>query len=128
METTKSITVLATALLLLWPGQATAQQPSSDVVGDLQALVSAPAEAERDRHVIEAFLAEPRVETVATDLGIDPDRLRARARAMDGTAAADLATRIHRADDEAPMVGGDAIVISSTAVIIALLVLILVSV
>jgi hypothetical protein len=98
------------------------------VVRDLQALVGTPDRTEGDRRVIEAFLAGPGVGDVVAGLGIDADRIRAGARVMSGPTTANLAERIRDAADQAPMVGGDTIVISSTAIIIALLVLILISV
>jgi hypothetical protein len=64
---------------------------------------------------------------------VDLDRARDRARALDDDTVSDLAAWIRDAasDEEAgdrSLVGGDAIVISSTAVIIGLLILILIAV
>jgi hypothetical protein len=127
--------VLALSSMLAVPMNASAQTtPADDVaVQQLRELVSERGAMDDDRQVIDEFLAQPQMETIAEGSGVDLDRARDRARALDDDTVSDLATWIRDAasDEEAgdrSLVGGDAIVISSTAVIIGLLILILIAV
>lgn len=93
----------------------------------LRTMVVGETEADRDREGITRFLERSGVADVAAAHGIDVDRMKAGVDALDADAARDLAERVQDVEQEA-LVGGDAIVISSTAVVIALLVVILIAV
>jgi hypothetical protein len=103
--------------------QADAATPESE----LRAMVTGETPDERDRATVAGFLERSDVGDVAAAHGLDTERLKDRVATLDANTARDLAERVQDVDQEA-LVGGDAIVISSTAVIIALLVIILVSV
>jgi hypothetical protein len=94
---------------------------------ELRAMVVGDTEADHDRDVIARFLEGSGVADVASAHGIDVEQMKAGVGALEADAARDLAERVQDVEQEA-LVGGDAIVISSTAIVIALLVVILIAV
>ena len=94
---------------------------------ELRAMVVGETEADGDRDVVARFLERSGVADVAAAHGMDIEQMRTGVDVLDADAARDLAERVQDVEQEA-LVGGDAIVISSTAVIIALLVVILIAV
>lgn len=119
---------LALAGLTAAPAALSGQQAVStpDLERELRAMVTTPSPAEGDRRTVDDFLLREDVRTVAEEHGIDLDRLRAATATLDDEAAAELARQVRAADDQPVQVGGDTFVVSSTFIIIALLVAILI--
>jgi len=99
-----------------------AQAPSTVQRGLLEAAVVAPANG--DAESVQRWLRSDLVGGVARNLGADVGDLAARVATLDATAMHDLAERARA--DEQNLAGGDStVVISTTAIIIGLLILIL---
>lgn len=96
---------------------------SSAWEGELRAMVSEPIPADRNREEISDFLERDDVRAAADERGIDLDGLRTGVATLNADEAADLAKRVRDAEAALPQ---DRVVISTTAIIIALLVIILV--
>jgi hypothetical protein len=121
-------TLLAVAAVFALSADARAQHPAAaDVTEELRLIASQPTAADADRATVRAFLDRADVEQAVESHGVDLTRAKDRVSTLNDAEAAELAARID-ALDGAPQVGGDVIVISTTAVVIALLVLILLSV
>jgi hypothetical protein len=82
--------------------------------------------AQPDHEVVRDFLERADVGAAVAAHGLDLERMKGAVGTLEADALADLARQVRALDDE-DQVGGNTIVISSTAVIIALLVLILIS-
>lgn len=120
--------LLAVGALFAASVDAHAQQATTaDVTDELRLIASQPTPADGDRATVRAFLDRADVVGAAESHGIDIESTKDRVSTLSDAEAAQVAARIDAIDGE-PQVGGDYIVISTTAVIIALLVLILVSV
>jgi hypothetical protein len=120
--------LLTVAALLALSADAHAQQPTAaDVTGELRLIASQPMASDTDRATVRAFLDRTDVAQAAESHGIGLDAVKDRTSTLSDAEAAELAARIDAWDGTA-QVGGDVIVISTTAIIIALLVLILLSV
>jgi hypothetical protein len=121
---------LAVALLAAAPATLKAQEPvhTSGPTATLRALAAQPSTADRDRAKLSAFLNRADVQKVATDHGIDVRRLKEGVTALDDGTVTALVRQMRAVDHQPALVGGDTFVISSTAVIIALLVFILIEV
>ena len=116
------------AALLGSSADAHAQQPTAaDVTEELRLIASEPTAADADRVTVRAFLDRAEVAQIAQSHVFDLDGTKDRTSTLSDAEVAEIAARID-AMDEAVQVGGDTIVISASAVIIALLVLILLSV
>jgi len=102
--------------------------PTGDVVDELRTMVAGQAQPDGDREAIRGFLDRADVERAATAHGLDAERLRAGVATLDTDAAQELARQARTVEEDQDQVGGNTIVISSTAIIIALLVLILLQV
>ena len=101
-----------------------AQASSTVQRGLLDAAVVAPANG--DAESVQRWLRTDRVATVARNLGADVGDLGARVATLDATAMHDLAERARA--DEQNLAGGDSkVIISTTAIIIGLLILILIT-
>lgn len=99
---------------------------TTDVQAELRDMVTRPNTAEENRDAIRAFLARSDVEDAAASYGLDIERLEDGVGTMGAEAAANLATRVEQTEDQLDQVGGDTFVISTTAIIIGLLVVILI--
>lgn len=120
--------ILALTALFFVGGELQAQAtPASDVENELQALVAAPATADRDREVVREFLERADVGEAVSARGVDVERLKAGLNTLPADVVADLASQVQEATDGEDLVGGNTIVISATTVIIILLILILVT-
>jgi hypothetical protein len=97
-------------------------------VADLRAMVAEEHGTAGDAETVREFLALEEVRVLAAERGLDLDAITDRVGTLDDASVADLADRIRDQADQGQLVGGDTLVISSTAVIIVLLVLILVAV
>ena len=123
----KWMLLTAVALLVLGADARAQQASAADVTEELRLIASQPTAADVDRATLRAFLDRPEVERAADARGIDLASVSDRTSTLTDDEAAEIARHI-AAMDGAPQVGGDVIVISTTAIIIALLVLILLSV
>ncbi len=114
----------AVALLawLAFPMDAVAQEHavSPETLDAIAAEHAAAVDAERAE--LHAFLDRPEVRRVAADVGIDVKTAATAVASLSAEEVADLSGRLAQA--EAALAGGDRIVISTTAIIIGLLVLI----
>ena len=121
---------LALAALTALPAALAAQQDPGARSADatLREMAARPSAAERDRATVASFLRRTDVRRAAEEHGIDARALQDGVATIGDAAAAQLAHRIRSEDDQAAHVGGDTFVISSTAVIVALLVIILIEV
>ncbi|MGD8868969.1 MAG: PA2779 family protein [Gemmatimonadales bacterium] len=88
------------------------------------AVVEQAANSDRDRDAVLRVLARDEVRAVADQVGVDLSRAEDAVATLDGPELQRLADRSRTV--EKALVGGDAIVISTTAVIIGLLVLIVI--
>lgn len=115
---------VALLLFLAAPGAATAQEhiASADALDAVVAAHTGTLEA--DRAELHAFLARPVVAEIAAQAGIDVVTARTAVAALDASEVRDISTQIGSLD--AALAGGDSVVISTTAIIIGLLILILV--
>jgi hypothetical protein len=118
------------AMLVLPTGPAFAAESAPPSAAALAAVVQQHgAQVEADRTTIRSALAQREVRDTARKVGIDVDHLAAALGAMppsDVARAAAAAERVNqRLQTGHQFVGGDRIVISSTALIIALLVVLL---
>jgi len=109
------------------PALAAQQAEGGNDVGALRALAAQPSPAQRDRASITDFLRRPEVAAVARDHGIDPEGLQDRVASLGAGDAHDLATHVRETETHMAQVGGDTFVITSTTIIIALLVIILIA-
>lgn len=113
------------ALLLATPVPVLSQGAHTVSPAELDELVQRRVEARAaDRATLEAFLGRPEVRRIAAGAGIDIRRAETAVALLAPEDAAALATQAKRLDPA--LAGGDKIVISTTAVIIGLLVLILI--
>ena len=117
--------VAALGIVTSSPAQAQAA-PDDGAVRTLREMVAQPSADMRNRKIVEDFLARDDVRDMARSHGMDPERIDARAAALDSETAGDLATRIQTLQDEGALAGGDTFVITSTTVIIVLLLIILI--
>ena len=106
--------------------QEVAQKPGPTAA--LRALAAQRSASDRDRATVAAFLERADVQRVAVDHDIDTSHLQEAVRSLDDGAVKDLARRVRAAESQPALVGGDTFVISSTAVIVALLIIILIQV
>lgn len=114
------------AVLFATGGQLQAQDGTElSMDGELRAMVASPAPVDEDRQVLLAFLDSASVADTAASYGVDMERIKAGVATLDAATAETLAGHVRDADEQ-EQVGGDTIVISSTAIIIALLALILI--
>jgi uncharacterized protein YifN (PemK superfamily) len=114
--------LVATTIISVAP--LSAQASSTVQRGLLDAAVVAPANG--DAESVQRWLRTDRVATVARNLGADVGDLGARVATLDATAMHDLAERARA--DEQNLAGGDSkVIISTTAIIIGLLILILIT-
>jgi len=117
--------VLSLVILFSVAGELQAQQTyTPDVTSELWTMAAAAAPADQDRQVVEDFLNRADVSEAAATHGLDLDRVRAALSTLGAGAVADLARRVEGMEDS-DQVGGNTIVISTTAIIIGLLILIL---
>lgn len=116
----------AAALLALFvlsaPGIAQEHAVSPETL-DAIAVDHASA-AGADRAELRAFLQRPEVRSIADDAGIDVQTAATAVASLSDGDVADLSGRLAQA--EAALAGGDRVVISTTAIIIGLLLLILI--
>lgn len=116
---------LAVAATFTLGSEAQAQQtPTSAVDQELQALVLEQTGDAAARGAVRAFLDREDVQAAAAEAGIEVDRLKQGVETLTADQASRLAERVQ--DVEQQLAGGDTLVISATAVIIALLVIILI--
>lgn len=117
---------LPVALLVFFaaPGSASAQEHVASVDA-LDTLVAEYAVAgEADRAELRAFLARPAVADIAAQAGIDIVTVRTAAAVLGADEAREISLQVGELD--AALTGGDSVVISTTAIIVGLLILILV--
>ncbi len=124
---TRSMMLAAAATLSLAAGARAQQRPDAAAVNELRAMASQPTQGDADRSAIRDFLARGDVSQAAEAYGLDVEAAADRVATLSDDDAASLADRVRRTEHTA-QVGGDTFVISTTAVIIALLVLILIEV
>lgn len=127
MKTLSTMAALA-ALLTFAPPVAAQSAPAEAATDELRAIAAEAPPTDADRRVIERFLEREDVADAARDRDVDLHELQEKARTLDHAAAADIAERIRESGSDQDPVGGDAVVISSSAIVIALLILILVNV
>jgi hypothetical protein len=117
--------LLTLAALLALSADARAQQPTAaDVTSELRLIASHATADDSDRATVRAFLDRPDVERIAESSGLDLVSTRDRVSTLSDAEAAELAARID-ALAGAPQVGGQVIVISASALLIALLIVLL---
>lgn len=116
------ISTLLAAALLGVSAQAAAQKPATVSSATLDAAV-ASARPQSNRAALRAFLATSEALGEAARLGVDAADLSAQVATLDDETV-DRFARRHGLDNRV-LAGGDTIVISTTAVIIGLLILIL---
>lgn len=124
----KLIPAVLFAASLLVPGPIQAQEANGELERELRGMVTEPSPAEADRAVLQDFLDRDDVQEVASERGIDAERLQDRVATLDGEEASELAQRVRDVQDDLDQVGGDTLVISATTVIIILLIILLVAV
>lgn len=127
MRFTRSAVALGAIALLGTTGSVQAQEataaPSDDVEAAVQQKV---ASAESDREAIRSVLDRPQVRDVASRHGVDLDRAAAAVETLEGS---ELSAAAEQARDlDAALTNDTTIVISTTAIIIGLLILILIMV
>ena len=121
-----SVSVLTA--LTLFGAELQAQETSPlDLEGELRMMVAEPSAADGDRQVVLDFMDRAEVFETLAGLGLDADRLAARVNTLDDATLADLARQVRESQDQADLVGGNTIVLSTSTVIIILLILILVT-
>jgi len=114
------------AVLFATGGELRAQDGTElSMDGELRSMVASPAPVDEDRQVLLTFLDSASVADTAASYGVDMERIKAGVATLDAATAETLAGHVRDADEQ-EQVGGDTIVISSTAIIIALLALILI--
>ena len=79
---------------------------------------------EAERAELRAFLERPEVREIAADAGLDVLSAKTAVASLDADEIRDLSARVDQVD--AALAGGDTVVISTTAIIIGLLILILI--
>ncbi|MFW6083874.1 MAG: PA2779 family protein [Gemmatimonadota bacterium] len=115
---------VALIALLSVPAQGLAQEHAvSPEALDAMAVEHA-ASVEADRAELRAFLDRPEVRRVAAEAGVDVQTAVTAVASLSAEEVADLSGRVAQA--EAALDGGDRIVISTTAIIIGLLILIVI--
>ena len=116
--------------VLLWlalPAAGLAQGQESHVASPetLDAIAAAHAGTlEAERAELRAFLERPEVREIAADAGLDVLSAKTAVASLDADEIRDLSARVDQVD--AALAGGDTVVISTTAIIIGLLILILI--
>ncbi len=132
MKVHKQITLAAFAAVAIAIGTAGvshADEPQNHVVGtsEIQASIDQQVrKADADREAIQIMLQRTDVRQIAESAGMDIERASAAAAILSGSSLEKLAAQAR--DVNAGLVGGDGtIVISATALIIILLILILVT-
>lgn len=109
-------------------GASVAGAPPQHIVGqsEIQSRIDQQlGQAEADRQEIQGFLLRPAVQEIAGSVGLDLARASAAAAVLSGAELETLAAQARGLN--ASLAGGDTIVISATALVIILLILILVS-
>lgn len=127
MRTPVSGPVILLCILMAVPAVA-AQEPAdfhaADAAAIEQALQQHVRELDTDRSVVQRLLARPDVQALASEVGLDVRRAQAAVATLEGAQLAEIAA--HARDVEQGLAGGQSSVrISTTLIIIALLVLIL---
>jgi hypothetical protein len=127
MRTSVSALVVLLCILMAAPNAA-AQEPAGSHAAPPaaidQALEQHVAAVDGDRAVVQRLLTRPDVQAIAAEIGLDVRRAQTAVATLDGAQLADLAARARQAERE--LAGGQGSVrISTTLIIIALLVLIL---
>lgn len=119
--------LLPAVVLLTWfafPTNAAAQEHAVSA-GTLDAIaIEHAAAVEADRAELRVFLDRPDVRRIAAEAGIDVRTASTAVASLSAEEVADLSGRLAQA--EAALSGGDRVVISTTAIIIGLLVLIVI--
>jgi len=128
MRSPLAISTLAAGIMLL-PNVVQAQDvPESRSIlsaSELRDLVAARVAEDRDdRSALDRFLARGDVRRVARDAGIELLDVRSAAASLDEDEVRRLAPRLREA--EAALAGGEVVTISTTAIIIGLLILIVI--
>ena len=103
-----------------------AQQPQSHAAPSAaidQALQQHVTAVDADRAVVQRLLARPDVQSLAKEIGLDVRRAQSAVATLDATQLSELASHARQA--EQGLAGGQSVRISTTLIIIALLVLIL---
>ena len=126
MRTVRQLLVGPLALILCLPSVAPAQERHAVPSETLSATVAAHSAAQdADRAAIREALAHPRVREVASNAGVDVERIAAAANALSGSDLQRAAEAARQVNDT--LVGGQStLVISTTTIIIALLILLLI--
>ncbi|MDZ7780639.1 MAG: hypothetical protein U5R14_12020 [Gemmatimonadota bacterium] len=120
--------ILAVTALFFATDDVQAQEAhASDYEAELREMVAEPDPAERDREVVRDFLDRSDVADVVAEHGLDRERLEAGVSTLDADAAADLARQVRSMGEEAELVGGNTVVLSTSTIVIILLILILVT-
>lgn len=119
--------LLPAVVLLAWlafPANAVAQEHAvSPETLDAIAIEHAAA-VDADRAELRAFLDQPEVRRIAADAGIDVTTAATAVASLSAEEVADLSGPLAQA--EAALAGGDRVVISTTAIIVGLLILIII--
>lgn len=128
MRTSVSGLLILLGMLMAVPGVAAQQPPAGAHAAPAaaidQALQQHVSAIETDRAVVQRLLERPDVQALAGEIGLDVRRAQAAVATLDGEQLSDLAARARLADQS--LAGGQSrITISTTLIIIALLVLIL---
>jgi hypothetical protein len=125
-----TVRVLQTFVFVLVSAASTlhaANPTTPHVVGPTEmqaAIASRVDDAAVQRATIQSLLSRPEVQRWAAEAGLDLERAKARAATLQGEDLQRLAQQARHVD--AQLAGGDALVIGSTTIIIALLILILI--
>lgn len=116
--------ILAALLVVTLPALARAQEHAAPTQTLDAIATSHAAESGAERAELRAFLERPEVREIAENGGVDIKTAQAAVAALD----ADDLNRLsgHLTEAQAALAGGDTIVISTTAIIIGLLVLIVI--
>ena len=124
----KRLSLVLAALATLGLGaEAQAQEAvSQDVRQELRALLAESGPVDADRAAVASFLTRDDVRRTAAARGIDLERLESGVQALSAGELAPLAERARDAQEQ--LAGGLTITVTSTAIIIALLVVILIAV
>lgn len=127
MRFTRSAVALGAIALLATPGSVQAQEDIAASPDDVEVAVQQKvAAAESDREAIRSVLDRNEVRDVAAGAGLDVDRAAAVVETLEGS---ELSAAAEQARDlDAALANDTTIVISTTAIIIGLLILILIMV
>ncbi len=123
MRTQACVLTLMLSLLFVAP-RAFAQTPHAAATSALDAAVQAQVQSsDADRQFVQQLLERGDIKAVASGAGIDLRSVGSAVNAMDATTLAQVADQARAADRA--LAGGQSVTISTTAIIIGLLVLIL---